>query len=113
VTPTPVIVTPTPVIVTPTPVIVAPVPVIVTPTPVIVTPTPVIVTPVPVIVLESDDESDDEECTEFVFGGKTYLKSDDTDILYDYDAYNDVKSFVVVGKWNNTTNSIEEYNEDE
>ena len=111
--PKPVIVAPVPVIVTPTPVIVTPTPVIVTHTPVIVTPTPVIVTPTPVIVLELDDESDDEECTVFVFEGKTYLKSDDTDIVYDYDAYNDDGIRVVVGKWNNTTNSIEEYNEDE
>ena len=83
------------------------------PKPVIVAPVPVIVTPTPVIVLELDDESDDEECTVFVFEGKTYLKSDDTDIVYDYDAYNDDGIRVVVGKWNNTTNSIEEYNEDE
>jgi hypothetical protein len=60
------------------------------------------------IVNEMEEEEDEDETPviEFEIEGKKYLKSKD-EVLYDYESHE------AVGKWNATTRTIEEYDEEE
>jgi len=62
-------------------------------------------------VCESEIEIEDEECEvvvdKFELGGKTYLRSSSDNMLYD------IESHEAVGVWNETTNEIDELEEEE
>jgi hypothetical protein len=54
---------------------------------------------------EDDEERDTAKKIEY--DGKTYLKSNKTSIVYDYQKYVNEKEFVKIGIWNQKTNKID------
>ena len=58
---------------------------------------------------DEDDEDDEERDTakKIEYDGKTYLKSNKTSIVYDYQKYVNEKEFVKIGIWNQKTNKID------
>ena len=60
--------------------------------------------------VEKDEEP--EVVKKITYEGKTYLKSKNSGIIYDYDKYVNEDQQVVVGKWNETTQKVD-FNKDE
>ena len=61
--------------------------------------------------VEKDDEP--EVVKKITYEGKTYLKSKNSGVIYDYDKYVNEEQQVVVGKWNETTEKVEFIKEEE
>ena len=63
---------------------------------------------------EDEDEAEEEEdCKKIKFNGKFYIRSEKSNIVYNFDEYVKTGDQIVVGKWNITTKLIEFKNEDD
>ena len=62
---------------------------------------------------EPEEDEEPDVVKKIEFGGKKYLKSKKTGIVYDYTEYVNNGEQVVVGKWNENTNKIDFSNDGE